>query len=78
MKCAVALPRIDRDTCTGCGDCVEVCRASALASQDLKAVLVSAGDCDYCTECEAVCPVLAITCPYEVVVTGEQGSGGYP
>jgi ferredoxin len=31
---------------------------------------VGGSDCDYCTECEAVCPVAAIACPFEVVVAG--------
>lgn len=70
MDDAPVLPRIDGDTCTGCGDCVDVCHASALAIRNLKAVIASAGDCDYCTECEAVCPVSAIACPFEVVVAG--------
>ena len=68
MSAVVVLPRIDRDRCTGCGDCVDVCHANALAIRELKAVIVSPGDCDYCTECEAVCPVSAIACPFEVIV----------
>jgi len=24
--------------------------------------------CDYCTDCELVCPEGAITCPFEVVI----------
>lgn len=70
MDAALVLPRIDRDTCTGCGDCVDVCHASALAIQELKGVIARPGDCDYCTDCEAVCPVSAIACPFEVVVAG--------
>lgn len=31
MDTQLVLPRIDRDTCTGCGDCVDVCHANALA-----------------------------------------------
>lgn len=68
MDTQLVLPRIDRDTCTGCGDCVDVCHANALAIQELKALIVGAGDCDYCTDCEAVCPVSAIACPFELVV----------
>lgn len=49
---------------------MDVCHANALAIQDLKAVIVRPGDCDYCTDCEAVCPVCAIACPFEVVVAG--------
>ena len=70
MDAALVLPRIDRDICTGCGDCVDVCHANALAIQELKAVIVAPGDCDYCTDCETVCPLSAIACPFEVVVAG--------
>ncbi len=70
MSVEVILPGIDRALCTGCADCVDVCHADALAIQELKAVIVKAADCDYCTECEAVCPVGAIMCPFEVVVAG--------
>jgi len=49
---------------------VDVCHASALAIQDGIAVFVSPEECDYCTDCEAVCAVAAIACPFEVVVTG--------
>jgi NAD-dependent dihydropyrimidine dehydrogenase PreA subunit len=47
---------------------VDVCHASALAIQDRMAVLVGPGDCDYCADCEAVCAMDAIACPFEVVV----------
>jgi ferredoxin len=70
MAPSLVLPKFDRAVCSGCGDCVDVCHARALAIQDRIAVLVSPGDCDYCTDCEAVCPVGAITCPFEVVAAG--------
>ncbi len=70
MDTALVLPRIERDICTGCGDCLEACHADALAIQNLKAVVVRPDACDYCTDCEAVCPVAAIACLFEVVVTG--------
>lgn len=68
MIATVVLPRIDRAVCSGCGDCVDVCHASALAMQERAVVVVSPADCDYCTDCEAVCPIGAITCPFEVAV----------
>ncbi len=71
MGVELVLPRIDRDACTGCGDCVEVCHVNALAIQEFKAIIGNATDCDYCTDCEAVCPVVAIGCPFEVVVDGQ-------
>ncbi|MBI4734524.1 MAG: 4Fe-4S binding protein [candidate division NC10 bacterium] len=60
MDAALVLPRIDRDACNGCGDCVDVCHVGALVIQELKAVIARVADCDYCTDCEAACPVLAI------------------
>jgi NAD-dependent dihydropyrimidine dehydrogenase PreA subunit len=47
---------------------VDACHASVLAVHELKAVILNASMCDYCTDCEAVCPVSAIACPFEVVV----------
>ncbi len=70
MDPQLILPRIDPNTCTGCGDCVDVCHANALAIRDLKVVIGIPGVCDYCADCEAVCRVCAITCPCEVVVAG--------
>ena len=70
MDTTLALPRIDPDTCTGCRDCVDACHVRTLAIQKLKAVIVRASECDYCTDCEAVCPIGAITCPFEVAVSG--------
>jgi ferredoxin len=70
MDSQLAYPQIDRDTCTGCGDCVDACHAKALTIQDLKAVIGRPDACDYCTDCEVVCPVGAIACPFEVVVAG--------
>lgn len=68
MNATHGLPRIDQAVCTGCGDCVDVCHASALAMQERAVGIVSPTDCDYCTDCEAVCPVGAIACPFEVLV----------
>lgn len=62
------LPTIDADLCTGCGDCVKLCHASALALVGGKATLVLPWECDYCAECEGICPQGAILCPFEVVV----------
>jgi MinD superfamily P-loop ATPase len=68
MDGTLVLPKIDRDLCTGCADCVDVCHVNALGIRGAKAVLVKPGACDYCTDCEAVCPAHAIACPFEVVV----------
>ncbi len=67
MDATLVLPRIDRAVCTGCGDCVDVCHASALTIREQIALIENPDDCDYCTDCEAVCPVNAIACPFEVI-----------
>lgn len=62
-----ALPEIDRETCDGCGECVEVCHSSVAAIVDGKAAVTQPGACDDCADCEAVCPLEAIHCPFEIV-----------
>ncbi len=50
---------IDREKCTVCGLCVQVCPADTLAMEEGKAVVVG----DYslgCDQCAAVCPVDAV------------------
>jgi ferredoxin len=59
-------PRIDRAICTGCGDCVIACPASAVDMTDRGPQVARPNDCTYCTECEAICPVGAISCPFEI------------
>jgi MinD superfamily P-loop ATPase len=68
MDATLVLPKIDPALCTVCGDCVDACHVNALTIQDEKAFIVRAADCDYCTDCEAVCPSSAIACPFEVVI----------
>lgn len=64
----MVLPKIDGDKCTGCGDCVEVCHVNALGLQNMRAAFALPQLCDYCSDCEAVCPAGAIRCPFEVVL----------
>jgi NAD-dependent dihydropyrimidine dehydrogenase PreA subunit len=64
------LPEIDLAACTGCGDCVVVCDAGALALVDGKAVLAHPDRCEYDGRCEPICPADAIQLPYIVVLGG--------
>jgi ferredoxin len=78
VEALMVLPTIDRDGCTGCGDCVEVCHSNALGLRNLRAIVANAGLCDYCSDCEAICPVGAIRCPFEVVCDEEAALRGRP
>jgi len=51
---------IDKEKCTGCGACVEVCPVEALKLVDDKSV-VDPDTCIDCGTCVDECPVEAIT-----------------
>lgn len=63
-----AMPEIDVEKCTGCGDCVDWCPTGAVALANGKAIVTSPEDCSYCAECETICPAGAIRCPYEIIL----------
>ena len=50
---------IDRDKCTGCGACVDVCPVNAITIEDGKAVV--SDECVDCGACVGMCPVEAIS-----------------
>ena len=52
--------RLDRDACTGCGRCVEVCPHGIFAVEDGKAVLVDRDACMECGACARNCPFSAV------------------
>lgn len=62
------IPLIDKNACTGCGSCAEVCPPLAIVLENQKAV-IETEFCEECGFCAAECPVDAITIPYPV---GEQ------
>lgn len=64
------LPTVDRSRCTGCGDCVPACGPGVLALAGSCVELVNPDACDYCGECEAICDEDAISCPYDIVLDG--------
>ena len=49
---------INRDVCTGCGGCIDLCPAIALSMVDDK-VQVNNDICTECKICVKVCPVNA-------------------
>jgi NAD-dependent dihydropyrimidine dehydrogenase PreA subunit len=62
------LPEIDSEKCTGCGRCVEECPTGAVELVEGLAVIVRPDDCNYCTDCEPICPHGAIRCPFEIIL----------
>ncbi|MDP2661773.1 MAG: 4Fe-4S binding protein [Dehalococcoidia bacterium] len=64
------IPTIDEALCNGCGACVDACHSQAVELVNGKAVFVRPLDCDYCTDCESLCPNGAIKCLLEIVVRG--------
>lgn len=52
-------PLIDREKCTGCGKCVEICPKDVLELKNLKSV-VNSKRCMLCSHCYSVCSYDAI------------------
>ena len=52
--------KVDPETCTGCGDCIDECPTEAIVMQDDKAV-VNEDECIDCGACVDVCPTESIT-----------------
>jgi len=72
------VPIIDIQLCNGCGLCVLACPTHTLEIQDGKAVVANPLACEYIGVCEAVCPMKAITRPFEIVLSEVEKSGSNP
>jgi NAD-dependent dihydropyrimidine dehydrogenase PreA subunit len=44
-------PTVDKDKCTGCGECVEVCPTEVFELEDEKSQPVNADECLGCESC---------------------------
>jgi len=66
------VPIIDEEMCDHCGLCVSICTCGALVMQDNMVQIIKADECGWCTMCELVCPTGAISCPFEIVIEGEE------
>lgn len=51
---------VDKDICTGCGECVQACPGGVLAMEDGKSE-VGGADCMGCQSCVLICPLGAVT-----------------
>lgn len=52
---------VDKDKCTGCGECVDNCPAAVLELVDEKSDPVEMDECLGCETCVEVCPEGAIS-----------------
>ncbi len=62
------MPALDREKCNGCGLCVRVCHCNAFVMIGNLVAVVETDFCGWCTHCEAICPMGAISCPFEIVI----------
>jgi NAD-dependent dihydropyrimidine dehydrogenase PreA subunit len=52
---------VDKDKCTGCGECVDICPAEVLEMVDDKSEPTHIEECLGCERCVETCPEEAIT-----------------
>jgi len=46
--------------CKGCGLCVEYCKRGVLEMDGVLPIITDAEKCNYCLQCEVICPDFAI------------------
>ncbi|WP_456475194.1 4Fe-4S binding protein [Candidatus Pyrohabitans sp.] len=56
----MAVIEVNKDTCVGCGECVDICPADVYELQDGKSEPVRMEDCVNCCSCVEVCPTNSI------------------
>ena len=64
----IVLPVVDRERCSGCGDCVQNCPAGAVQLVNGRVEFIASDKCTYCGVCEDVCPSGAVALYYEVAL----------
>ncbi len=58
--------KIDRETCNGCGECVEICPEDVLSMDGEFPVPLREEECWYCGACMMDCPVDAVDVVFPV------------
>ena len=53
--------KVDKDSCAGCGSCVDSCPVEAIKMEDDGKAKVNAESCIDCGSCVSTCPVGAIS-----------------
>jgi len=61
--------RIEQEICTGCGQCLNTCRFSAISEKDGGEVIIDPISCEGCGVCSYICPEDAIK--MEKSISGE-------
>lgn len=51
---------VDKETCTGCGECVDICPADVFKLEEGKSEPVDMDACIECCSCVEVCPTGSI------------------
>ena len=60
-------PEFEPDKCNGCRLCVSVCTHGGFVVIGEAIHMNAEAECDWCQDCELVCPTGAISFPFEVV-----------
>ncbi|MFQ5721968.1 MAG: ATP-binding protein [Candidatus Aminicenantales bacterium] len=61
--------KVDLAQCTGCGECLKVCRFSAIEENPSGGIIIDPISCEGCGLCSYICPTQAIT--MEENISGE-------
>ena len=62
-----SLPIINKQKCTLCGQCVDICPEGVLELEEDTLVIANPQNCTYCTTCEETCPEGAVRCEFVIL-----------